>query len=146
MATNKLALENPGIMMVAAFFALFVVNSLVVWLASLVFPEWVVLGTSWAPWFWALIHSMGALTLINTFAIPFVREYEKNTGRMLGPKGWMMAYFLINLVGVWVVARFSDQFGFGIKSWMVAVFLALILDFVQGIVMMQLQKFQNKLS
>lgn len=126
--------------LVKTFFVLLLVNILVVYLANTWFPQYVVLGTQSISLWWALIHSMSVLALINTFAIPFIRAIENKKGRMLTSKEWMVKYFIINFVGVWVVARFSDQFGFGISSWMVAVVLAVVLDLVQGMSMMQLEK------
>lgn len=133
-------------MLVVTYFALFLVNSAVIWLANSWFPQFVVLGTLAFTTSWAIVHSMGVLALFDTLAIPFVRLYEKRRGKMLSSKEWVIAYFVINLAGVWGVARFSEQFGLGISSWLVAVVLAVVLDFLQGIVMMKLEKLRSKLS
>lgn len=146
MATPKENFANPGMMLVLTFAALFVVNSLVIYLANNLFPGLVVLGTLAFTPVWAVIHSMLILTLVDTFAIPFVRLYEKSRRKMFSSKEWMVAYFFVNLVGVWGVARFSEQFGLGIKSWFVAAALAVVLDFLQGAVMMQLEKLRSQIS
>lgn len=138
--------QNTDITLVLTYFVLFTVNSLIVYLASVFFPNQVVLGTQHITVGWALIHAVGTLALINTFAIPFIREYEKKKGRMLTPKEWMIDYFFINLVGVWVIARFAEQLGFGISSWIVAVVLAVFLDAAQGVAMMQVEKYRSKNS
>lgn len=143
MAKSKTLIQNPGMMLVLTYFILFTVNSLVVYLASVFLPGNVVLGTQHITTGWALIHSMGTLALVNTFAIPFIREYENRRGRMLSNLEWMVDYFLINLVGVWVLARFAEQLGFGIRSWVVALFLAIVLDLAQGMVMMQVEKYNS---
>lgn len=126
--------------LVNAFFVLFAVNSLVIFLANALFPQGVVLGTATFTQVWAIIHSMGVLALIDTFAIPYVREFEHGWGEMLDSKGWLTIYFLVNFVGVWGISRFSGQFGLGVTSWMVVAILALVLDFLQGAAMMWLQK------
>jgi hypothetical protein len=52
----------------------------------------------------------------------------------------MIGYYLLNVVAVWILARFSDQFGMGISGWYVAVALAIVFTLVQGLAMMQIQK------
>lgn len=143
---NKVTTENSGMILVVTFLATLVVNALVIYLANSFFPYWVVLGTLTISLWWAVFHSMAALALIGTFAIPFVRKYEKSRGKMFSSMEWMAVYFVVNLVGIWVIARFPEQFGLGIRSWMVAVILAVILDFLQGMVMMQLEKYRSKIS
>lgn len=137
---KKEVVGNSGMMLVATFFVLFGVNAVVLFLANMVFPTQVVLGTLALSPLWAIVHSMGALALLNTFSIPFVHVYENKRGKMFSPMEWMLAYFVINLAGIWVIARFPDQFGFGVTSWMVVGVLAVALDFLQGLAMMQLAK------
>jgi hypothetical protein len=146
MPVKSVQTQNTGMTLVITFLVMFTVNSLVVYLASVFFPGQVVLGTQHITAGWALIHAIGSLALINTFAIPFIREFEKMKGRMLTPKEWVIDYFFINLVGVWVLARFAEQLGFGISSWVVAVVLAVVLDAAQGMAMMQVEKYRAKNS
>ena len=136
--------SNTGMMLVISYFILFVVNTLVILGANALSPTNAVLGNSAISKTWAIIHSVGILTLINTFAIPFVREYEIKRGKMFTSNEWMFAYFVINFVGIWAITRFAESVGFGITSWMVALILAVVLDMVQGIAMMQLEKFRVK--
>ena len=126
--------------LVITYFALFVVNGLIIYLANLLFPAQVVLGTMSIGLLWAILHTAGVLTLIDTLAIPFFHEKEKMMKRMLSPKEWMIGYFVLNFVAVWSITRFSEEFGMGVVSWMVVLVLALVLDFVQGMAMMWVQK------
>ena len=132
--------------LVYSYFALFFVNGLVVYLASMYFPANVVLGTLHIPKLWAVIHSMGALALINTFAIPVLRAYERSKDTMVTNRDWIVAYFFINFGGIWIITRFADQLGFGITSWVIALVLAAILDAFQGVVMMQLEKYRTNIG
>lgn len=131
---------NTGMILVTSYVVLFLVSSVVLHLANTFFPSQVVLGTMSMDRFWSILHSMGTLALITTFAIPFAHLLEQRLGRMLTSQEWMLKYFLVNFIGLWVITRFSDQFGLGIAHWYVAAILALGLDFVQGIAMMSLQK------
>lgn len=136
--------KNPGLLLVISYLLLFTVNALVLWLAYLLFPDKIVLGTISISKTWSVIHSMGMLTLINAFAIPIIREYELTAERMLKNQEWMLVYFAINFTGIWLITRFADQIGMGITSWNVALILAVVLDVLQGIVMMQLEKFRTR--
>lgn len=136
--------QNTGIILVTTYFVLSVVNSLVIILASVLFPQMVVLGTANISKTWAIIHSVGTLALINTFAIPFVKELENKREKMFSPKEWLAYYLVINFGGIWIIARFADQLGFGIKSWLAVLTLAAVLDIVQGIAMMQVEKLRKK--
>lgn len=135
---------HPNMMMVITFFATFIVSALVVYGAHLVFPTLVVLGTQSMTLHWALIHSMGALSLLLTLVMPFMTEYEKLKGKVLTPMDWMTAYLLFNVVGLWIITRYSDQFGLGVTSWLVIICLAAVLDFLQGMVMMMIGEFTKK--
>ena len=126
--------------LVITYFILFAVNSLIIYLANLWFPQNVVLGTQSLSPIWALFLSMGVLSFINTFAIPFINHYEKSRKQPLTPKGWMLAYLGLNFVGLWLITRAAEQLGLGITSWIIAAILAVILDVFQGIAMMQLEK------
>ena len=89
---------------------------------------------------------MGALALIDTLALPFAREAERHLGRMLTYQEWMLKYFVLNFVSIWIITRFSEQFGLGISSWTVAVALALVLDIAQGVVMMVVEQLRKARS
>ena len=134
---------NPGMVLVTSYFVLFAVNALVIYLANIYFPQYVVLGTFNINLPWAIFHSMGTLALINILVIPFIREIERWKGRMLTSMEWMMKYFVGNFVGVWAITRFSEQFGLGVSSWFVVLVLAIVLDLVQGVAIMQMGKVQK---
>lgn len=144
MAKKILKFEhNPGMMLVISYAALLVTNLVVLYLAQLWFSQYIVLGTLSLTATWALCLSMGKLALFNTLAIPFFAEWEHRRGRVLSSMDWMVGYFAVNFVGLWLVTRFSAQYGLGVTSWGVIAALALILDFVQGMVMMKLEKWRT---
>lgn len=131
-------------MLVCTYFVLFIINALVIWLANILFPNNIVLGTWSISKPWAIIHSMGMLTLIDTFAIPFIRMCESKYKKTLTPMHWMIVYFLINTGSIWLIARFAGEIGLGISSWIVAVFLAIVLDIFQGLGMKWVGKMEIK--
>ncbi len=132
--------KETGMVLVISYFVLLLVNYILISLANIFFPEHVVLGTISLTPVWAGIISMSALSLIVTFAVPFVRVYEDARSKILTTRDWMLLYFILNFVGVWLVSRAATQLGMGISSWVVALVLAIILDTAQGVVMMQIEK------
>ena len=135
--------KNPGMMMVISYLVMLVANVVVLWFAAQWFPQYIVLGTISLTMTWALWLSMGKLALIDTFAMPFFTEWEARRGRELTPTDWSVGYFLVNFVGLWVITRFADIFGLGVTSWVVVAGLALVLDIVQGAVMMRLENWRT---
>lgn len=131
-----------GAMLVASYFVLFLVNAIIIYFANKFFPQHVVLGVCSLPLFWAIIHSMGTLAMLNAFIIPFIRKYEDKRGKMFSNKEWMLLYFVLNTVGIWILARFAERFGMGISSWRVAVVLGIVLDIAQGVAMVFLEKYR----
>ena len=137
---KQTASKNPGMTLVITYGVLLAVNAVVLYLANMFYPKQVVLGTHSLSLVWAILLSMGTLALINTFAIPFAHMIENRRGRMLSSKEWMIKYFFLDFFGLWVISHFSQQFGLGISMWYVSAVLAIVLDVVQGIAMMALQK------
>lgn len=136
---------DPGLVLAATYAVLLAVNSLTVAIANALFPANVVLGTNSISWAMSLAHSMTYLTVLGTFAIPLVRQYERSRGgRMFTPPEWMALYFVLNFAGIWLVSRFADQIGLGVSSWFVVLVLAAVLDALQGMAMMQLEKFTHR--
>lgn len=139
-STPKSMMNNAGIMVFFSFLALMIVNTLVIVLANMFFPENVVLGTMSLTANWAAFLSMAALSLIGAFAIPFFHHWEAVRGKLLSTKEWIIYYFLLNVAGVWLISRAAEQFGLGVSSWYVVVALAIAFDVVQGLVMTALEK------
>jgi uncharacterized membrane protein (GlpM family) len=136
--------RNPGMRMFVSYVVLAAVSAAVIYLANMWFPGHVVLGTVNIPPMWGVLLSALAIALIDTFAMPFLREWEIMRKRDLSSMEMMIAYFVINFGALWLVSRFAEIFGLGVASWVVVVALAAVLDFVQGVVMMGLQKSMEK--
>ncbi len=140
MPKNALLLRNPGMVFVVTFVALTVVNAIIIALANSFFSHNVVLGTMSVSVPWAVALASMGLALIDTLALSFLSEIEYARKKDLQLMEMMLAYFLINSVGLWLLARGADVLGMGLSSWVVVVVLAAVLDFVQGSVMVGLEK------
>lgn len=144
MAKNFSFSKNPGMTVVATYAIMYVVNALILFVANTLFPQQVVLGTATISPLWAIIHSMGALSLLLTLVVPFLHEIERRLDRELTVREWMAAYLAINFGGIWLISRFSEQFGLGVSAWLVVLVLAAIMDGIQGAAMMQFEKFRQQ--
>lgn len=135
---------KQGVMIVLSFFVLFLCNTLALYLANLLFPTNVVLGTFALTPFWALMLAGGKLTIISLLVMLLVPYKEWKTKKDLKPTDWMKLYFVVNTVSLYLVTRFAEIYGLGVSSWVVIVALALFMDVVQGITMMQFGKVKIK--
>ena len=136
--------KNPGMMFVISYFVIKIVNAIVIYFANMWFPENVVLGTVSLSPLWAILLTSGALSLFTVLMMPFLTQFELMQGRDLKPVEMMVVYFFINFFGLWVLTRFSEVFGMGVTSWLVVAILALFLDIIQGMVMMQIEMQRKK--
>ncbi|MEP7167246.1 MAG: hypothetical protein ABI758_04675 [Candidatus Woesebacteria bacterium] len=143
MATTKLP-EITGMTLVLSTLVLFVSNAIVLYFAQMFFPHAIVLGTHALSFWWAIFMSMGKLSLLGAAVMPFVGKYENMRHRIFSPMEWSVLYFVVNFIGLWIISRFSEQFGLGVTSWIVIAALALVLDIVQGVVMMAYGKMLKK--
>lgn len=135
---------KQGVMIVLSYFVLFVCNVLVIYLANLLFPTSVVLGTFALTPFWSLMLVGGKLTIISLLVMLLVPYKEWKTKKDLKPTDWMKLYFVVNAVSLYSVTRFAEIYGLGVSSWVVIIALALFMDVVQGMTMMQLGKVKIK--
>lgn len=134
--SKKTFQSTSSVDMSRIYFICLAVNVVVLMFANKIAPLSVVFGTSVLTPIWGLFLSMGALSLFITLFIPVFDLIQEEVQRELTSKEWMIGYFFLNFVGLWLISRFAEQFGFGISSWGVAGLIALVLDFVQGAAIM----------
>jgi|GEM_PF-779409 len=140
---NSVTKQNSGMMFFISFVAVAVINFVVFHLGNMFFPSQIVLGTLNIPRLWAILLSGSALTLFTILLMPFLTEWENRRGTLLSPAEMTGVYFFINGVGIWLVTRKSEFFGLGVSNWLVVVLLAVVLDLIQGMVMMQVEKMRK---
>ncbi len=132
--------QMSGMMLVMSTVVVFIVNVLVLFVAHMIAPQTYVLGTHSLDLWWALKMSMGELALLCGLVMPFVGVIEQKRQRIFSPIEWSVLYFIVDVLGLWMISRFSEQYGLGISSWVAILPLALVLDVVQGMVMMAFGK------
>lgn len=139
-STKAVATTTSFNLMAVIFGALFVTHAVVIYVASLMFPEAVVLGTNTISPMMAVLYSVFVFTLIVVAAMPVIDAYQTAQRKVLSNMQWMVIYFVLNFVGLWLVARFAEQLGLGLASKYVVLALALGLDIVQGLIVTTLMK------
>lgn len=135
---------KAGVMAVLSFITLFVTNATLLYFANVIAPKYVVLGTFALTPFWALILTSTKLTIIDVLVMLLVPYKEWKTKKDLTPAHWMSLYAIVNVVSLYLVSRFAEIYGFGVSSFGVIIILAVVMDLVQGMVMMQLGKVKIK--
>ncbi|MFZ1721272.1 MAG: hypothetical protein WAU07_02085, partial [Microgenomates group bacterium] len=99
--TMSLETLPNGVVLAIMYLAFFAVSSVVVYFANMWFPEAVVMGTNSISPTWAYIHALGTLALLVTFSSPFLHLIEMRRNKDLTSVEWMIAYFVVNAVGLW---------------------------------------------
>lgn len=122
------------------YFVLLAINSFVIYVANMFFPENVVIGNMSLTSGWAIFLSMSMLSLIGILTVPLFEYVQEMRGSALEMPHWIGGYLVVNFVGIWLITRFAENFGLGISAWWVGLVLAAIMDFLQGVGMQLVYK------
>ena len=119
------------------FISFWILNSLLLYLATLVYPSAYVLGNM------SLSSGMAAIVagLVWTAIVWWLRPLCRNLN--IKPKGrynMFAFYWVANFIAIWVTARLSVLTGFGIYRFTWAIWLALVADVAQWLVWQVLKK------
>ena len=110
------------------FLLFWVVNSTLFYFFPLVFTGIVVIGNARLAPFLASLVSGFLLTVGDALTQPV---FEKLGVKLQDEWQWALAYLFVNVLGVWVLARYADLTGVGVSSAWVAVLLGVIFNLVQ---------------
>lgn len=115
-----------------------------IYVVNYFFPHSVVLGTFALTPLWALALTTTKLTIIDLLVMLLVPYKEWKTKKDLTPAHWMGMYLVVNVLSVYAISRFAEIYGFGVSSIWTVLVLSIVMDLVQGMVMMQLGKVKIK--
>lgn len=113
------------------FLLFWLVNSFVLYFAPLVLVGLVVSGNSRLTPFMASVISGFLLTVLEAIAEPAFTSLKI---KLKDEWQWSLAYLFINVVAVWLIARYADLTGVGVASGWVAILLGLVLNLGQWVV------------
>lgn len=111
-----------------SFLSYWVTNSLFLYLAFLVFPNIIVLGNNVRSPTVAALAS-GLLLTIIIGLVPYVAKKANLKIKKESQLG--MVYFVVNVLGIWLIARGATVIGFGITAFWVAIILGFIVNLLQ---------------
>lgn len=119
------------------FISIWLVNTVLIYLAALVLPAYFVLGTHLITDLPGAVLSGFLLTAFCWAAKPIVASLRiKLEGRMQ----MFVFYWASNFVAIWLIARFSPYTGFGIAAYYWAIALGLVASFAQWVMWQVLKK------
>ena len=105
-----------------------IANGLIIYLAAYFYPGSVVLGNASLSSMAALIVTAILLTLIISQVEPLLKLAKV---RLKGDFAMAIVYGLVNIIGLWIIARTAIYTGFGISTVSVAVILGVVLNLAQ---------------
>ncbi len=130
--------EGPTIMsaqeLTVAGLGMFVLHALIVRLAAMLVPGWVVFGTASLTPFMAQLIVTVVFTLVVVSSMPLIETVLSRLQRTLPVWGWITLYTVFNAVVIWAMARFAEMFGMGIVSFWVAIGAGFLSSVLQGMV------------
>ena len=110
------------------FLAFWIVDSLLLWLASMFYPTYYVLGNANLTNILAAVVAGLVWTAIVWKSMMFTTKLGIKKNDILKNTAF---YLVVNFVALWIVARFSALFGFGVTSYVWVFALAFISNLVQ---------------
>ena len=113
------------------FISFWVLDSLLLYLATLAYPTAYTLGNFRLSTLWAAIVAGFIWTVLVWFSEPIVAIVKLK----VSDKMKMVFYLFVNFVALWLVARIAPYSGFGVASFVWAFLLALVANFAQRLVM-----------
>ncbi len=104
------------------------INSIIFYFAPFFLVGMVATGNARLPGFLAAVISGFLLTLAIVATQP---AFEKFNIKLKEDWQWLLVYLFVNVLAVWVIARYADLTGVGIANAWIAVLMGVILNLVQ---------------
>lgn len=112
---------------------LWIVNTAILYIVSVFWNNLIVFGNAQLSPIIAAILTGLLFTIIESVILPLLYKLNIKQVRET-PAELEVAYFLINIAAIWILARFASVLGFGIASFWVAIILGVGLSLIKKIV------------
>jgi len=119
------------------FFAMWLVNILLICAANKYWPNNFVLGSLTMSRTGGIVFAALAWTVLIWFTQPVLKKLKLNLDKGMA---MMIAYLLANFVSLWLVTRLGPAIGFGVSGIMWVFALAFVANFIQYLVWVLLTK------
>ncbi len=110
-------------------FTFWILNSLILFLFSIIFPNNIVFGNDVLSEIFAAFWTGFILTFLSWMAKPILAKFKI---KVSGLRNRMIFYFALNIVIIWILARIPSFTGFGITKFTWAIILAFILELIEA--------------
>jgi len=111
------------------FFTFWILNSLILFILSVIFPNNIVFGNDVLSGVFAAFWTGFILTFLSWLAKPILAKFNF---KLSGVRNRMLFYFALNVILIWILARIPNFTGFGITRFTWAIILGLILELVEA--------------
>ena len=108
-----------------------VINAVVLYTSSLILPSAVVIGNEFIEKWMATILTAFLLTVLLVLTKPVLKTVGL---KVKGDLPINITYGVVNIVGLWVLARLAKYIGFGVSSFWVAIILGALLTIIQFLI------------
>ncbi len=110
------------------FLVFWIINSAILYLASLLMPKSVIIGNNIFAAYQALVFSGFLWSVVIWYIAPVTKDLEIS---LKDTKVMMLVYLAVNFAVVWFIARFSFITGIGIANYWADLTIAVAANFVQ---------------
>lgn len=107
------------------------VNAAILYVVSLFFPDFVVVGNEFIEGWMAVILTSLLLTVLLVLVKPLMKSASL---KVKGDLPINITYGIANIVGLWVLAKLARYVGFGVSSFVVVIVLGVVLTLFQYVV------------
>lgn len=108
--------------------AVSLVNAIVLYVGSILFPAQIVLGNYTLPPILAALATGVLLTGVMALTESIIKYFKLKIKKEMH---FAMVYLAGNILGLWVLARLANYTGFGVSSYVVVIILGLLLNTLQ---------------
>ncbi len=105
-----------------------VVNAIVLYVGSMLFPTDLVLGNNILSPVLAALVTGTILSAVMALLEPILKSLKL---KIKNEMHLALVYLVFNILGLWVLAKLANYSGFGVSSYMVVVVLGLVLNTLQ---------------
>jgi len=127
-------MNKPGKQLTQTVFFFLLINILVIYLAYLFYPIFVVLGNQTFSTLIALFISALTLSLVQMGAASALESLARQQKLKLKMSHWILIRLFANTAALWLVARLAGLLGLGLASWVVALSLSFPMTIIQHLI------------
>ena len=117
--------------------SVFIGNAIVLMISSILLPDLIVFGNAYL----SSLPAVFIVSLLLTFTLMLVPKVLKSIKMKVKSAICInLIYCFVNILAIWILARFANFFGFGISSYIAAIFMGAVITTIQYLFWLRLGK------